>query len=297
WMAALRPMAIIWVIAFFGALFDVLQHKQVAALPRHYWVLGGLSFSVMMSLIWQGGCGDAFSALADFSASVFLFCLISFNLRSLQRLKQACFMILGCLTVLAFCGILSYWTGYQSELLFMAQRLSNPEAEAVDGIPAVPAYDTSGAFLWRLRSVGVLSDPNDFAQALVMALPMLVWFLRKGAFFRNLFVVGVPASIMLYAIILSKSRGAFVGMAAIVALYMRDKLGTFKSMVVMGVGGSAVLGAIAVVGGREMSSKERSAEERIEAWFEGLQMLKSSPLFGVGFNLFADNWYITAHNS
>ena len=37
----------------------------------------------------------------------------------------------------------------------------------------IPALDKSGWFLWRLKSVGFLADPNDFAQVLVMTLPML----------------------------------------------------------------------------------------------------------------------------
>jgi O-antigen ligase len=37
--------------------------------------------------------------------------------------------------------------------------------------------------------------------------------------------------------------------------------------------------------------------DRIEAWYEGIQMLKSSPLLGVGYGNFLDHHHLTAHNS
>jgi O-antigen ligase len=52
-----------------------------------------------------------------------------------------------------------------------------------------------------------------------------------------------------------------------------------------------------VVGGRGFSSKERSAEERIEAWQVGLQLLQWRPLSGAGFGNFTDHNPLTAHNS
>ena len=47
----------------------------------------------------------------------------------------------------------------------------------------------------------------------------------------------------------------------------------------------------------DMSADEDSAEGRIEAWYEGVQLLIMRPLFGVGKGLFADHHGLTAHNS
>lgn len=46
-----------------------------------------------------------------------------------------------------------------------------------------------------------------------------------------------------------------------------------------------------------ISASEESAYGRIDAWYEGIQMLKSSPLFGVGYGMFTDQSVLTAHNS
>ena len=46
-----------------------------------------------------------------------------------------------------------------------------------------------------------------------------------------------------------------------------------------------------------MSASEGSAYGRFEAWYEGFQMFKQSPLFGVGLGMFTDYHELTAHNS
>ena len=46
-----------------------------------------------------------------------------------------------------------------------------------------------------------------------------------------------------------------------------------------------------------ISPGEESAHGRVEAWYEGMQMVKENPVFGVGFGLFSDHHKRTAHNS
>lgn len=296
WLADFRPMAIIWTIAFVGSLTHVLRERDAAATGSHYRLLAGLWFAVFMSLVVQGYLGEAFMAAADFSASVLLFVLMSFNLLSLKRLRMACFVILACLFTLALTGINAYHTGYMAEELVLPQPKDDRDGDLPEERPPVPAQDDSGAYMWRVRGVGLLNDPNDFAQALIVALPMLWWFVRKGAWFRNAIFVGLPAAVMIYCVTLTNSRGAILGIGAILFLGVRQKLGNFKTMLLLGIAVAGVV-VVGMTGGRAMSTKERSAEERIEAWTEGFVMLKSSPVFGIGFGRFDDHHYLTAHNS
>ena len=50
-------------------------------------------------------------------------------------------------------------------------------------------------------------------------------------------------------------------------------------------------------GGRAISTGEESASERLDAWSEGLDMFRSSPVLGVGFENFTEHNELTAHNS
>lgn len=296
WLIPYRPMLVVWLVAFSASLIHVLRHKDAAATKTHYLLLFYLLMVVAFSLFVKGRFGDGFSAVAEFSASVLLFYLISFNLRSLRRVRAACFVILFCLFSLASLGIYSYHTGFMSDTLVLQQRKDDPSIDAPVDRPPVPAQDQSGAFMWRVRGVGFFNDPNDFAQTLVMSLPILWWFYRKGAWFRNAIFVGLPGAVIGYCITLTNSRGALLGIASLMFFGIRNALGTVRTFTLLGIGG---LGAIVIgaTGGRGFSSKEESAEGRIDAWYEGFQMLKSSPIFGVGYGNFTEHHHLTAHNS
>lgn len=74
----------------------------------------------------------------------------------------------------------------------------------------------------------------------------------------------------------------------------RKKLGTPASAALASVFILAML-ALDFTGGRGISAADGA--DRLEAWANGLEMFKSAPLFGIGFNGFTDYHEITAHNS
>ena len=48
----------------------------------------------------------------------------------------------------------------------------------------------------------------------------------------------------------------------------------------------------------EVDAEEASAQGRVDAWYEGIQLLTEHPVFGVGWGMFSDyNFGLTAHNS
>jgi len=59
----------------------------------------------------------------------------------------------------------------------------------------------------------------------------------------------------------------------------------------------APLAYIAMSMFRTIDADESSADGRIEAWYEGIQMFKYRPIFGIGKGQFVDFHGLTAHNS
>ncbi|MDE2400756.1 MAG: O-antigen ligase family protein [Burkholderiales bacterium] len=296
WLIPYRPMLVLWLFAFALALIQVFRQKQVAAQKAHYVLLAGLTLAIALSLILPNGFSGAIAGVSEFSAPALLFVLISFNLTSVERLRAACYVILLSMVILSFAGINAYYTGYMSQELVLPQRIDEDTIDEMVEKPDIPADDKSGHYMWRIRAVGFLNDPNDFAQAIVMTMPMLWWLYRRGRWIRNCIYVGVPGLAMGYAVFLTNSRGAMLGMASLLFFGVRNLLGTTRTVLMMGVmGAGAMLGNM--TGGRGFSSQEESAGQRIEAWYEGFMMLKSSPLFGVGFQNFTEHHYLTAHNS
>ncbi|AKJ29895.1 O-antigen ligase family protein [Caldimonas brevitalea] len=294
----LRPMLWLWLIAFVAALARALSKRQFAASGVHMVLLGGFTLAIAMSQITNGWFGGGLDAVSNFSSSALLFVLVCMNVTSIRRLRATCAVMVVALVFGATMSVYSYHTGYRAEELVLQQGgFSGARGDGIvpDSRP-VPAHDTSGLYMWRVRWLGFLNDPNDFAQAMVMAMPLLWATYRPGRRWRTLMLLVLPSLALLYAIYLTHSRGAMLGVGAMLAVGLRRRLGPVKSaMMVALLAGAAIVSSMG--GEREFSSKEGSAGERIEAWSTGLMMLKSHPLFGVGYGNFTEHHYLTAHNS
>lgn len=300
-IAEFRPMLVLWSIAFVMAASRALVRKQIAARGVDFKLLFGFMFTLGLSLAFNGWMGGAFTAMNDFTTSSMLFVLVALNVTDLGRLKKTCAAVVLSMLVAAGFGIQAFHTGqYATQLVLRQTAPSHEDADPSRAPPSsaseIPAQDTSGWYLWRVRGQGFLSDPNDFSQVLVMCLPLLWAVWRTGKYLQNLLFVLAPGVVMGYAIFLSQSRGAMLGAASLLFFLVRDWLGTTKTTVLMALGGAGFI-ALSAVGGRGFSSKEQSAGERIEAWSVGLELLKWKPVFGVGYGNFTDHNTLTAHNS
>jgi hypothetical protein len=290
-------MAWLWAFAFVSGLVTVLGRRQLAGRQLYFGLLAGLVVTIGLSQAFNSSLSGALDAVSSFSTSAMLFVLSCMNLTSLKRVKTTCTVLLICIIINAGMGIAAYRYGWKASQLVIPQG-SDSQLDVFEVDPdIVPAEDTSGQTLWRVRSTGFLNDPNDFGQVIVMVMPLLWAFYARGRAIRNLFLIGIPTAILLYAVYLTYSRGALVGLGALVIFALRRRLGTVKMAVLAAALVFAASTANFGVGDREFSTKEESAGERIEAWYAGLQMLKAKPIFGVGYGNFLQSHSITAHNS
>lgn len=292
-----RPMLVLWAIAFALALFTTLRTGEQAARGVHYRLLLAFVVAIFLSSLARVGVGYAAQSVGSFNASAMLMVLTLLNITTLRRLRIACVTISLCMHVLAVAGIVSYHTGWNSQLLVLRQDVDGDfERLSVDPDTLVPAQDRSGRYLWRVRSVGFLSDPNDFAQAMVFTLPLLVLTAGHGGRIARLLRFGAPAATLGYTIALTHSRGAIVGIGVMLLLAMRRVLGGFKSVLLTGLVAAGGL-LTGFGGGRAFSAQEQSAADRIEAWWVGINLLKAYPVLGAGYGQFTEHHGLTAHNS
>ena len=271
--------------------------QQAQAKRDSLFLIALLCVAVFASLATKGYFGEGLSALSIFSPSAVTFLLTVINVNSMKRLKISCLTIAFCKVVLAIASIASYHTGFMADQLMMAQVNESAAIDADAEVSDIPAQDTSGKYLWRIRSLGFLNDPNDFGQAMIMALPLLLGGYIAKKRMRNILLVGIPALILGYAIYLTHSRGALVGAAALFFFAIKRKFGARNTLLLIAL--SIVISSVApgLMGGREFSSDDESAGDRIDAWGEGLSMFAAHPIFGIGYRNFIDNYFITAHNS
>ncbi len=291
-----RPMLILLLLTFAAAASRAMSTREAAITGQHVRVLLGFAAVLAISVAATGWVGGAIYALVDFAPSMLMFFSTAMLVTTPQRLKAASATIVASMVVLSIAGALAYHTGYMADRLVIWQMAGDDETATETEPDVIPAHDDSGERLWRVRSLGFLSDPNDFGQALVVALAMLPLFKRPRAAMRNLFYIGLPGAMMLYAIYLTHSRGALLGLGSLMFFTVQRMLGTVRTGIMMAV---MAVGAMALnfTGGRGYSANEESAGGRIDAWSEGLQMLMHRPIFGVGYHQFTQHHNYTAHNS
>ncbi|MFT3756169.1 MAG: O-antigen ligase family protein [Pseudoxanthomonas sp.] len=226
---------------------------------------------IFLSLAVTGWMGGAQMAFVDFLPCVISFFLLAnaVNRPSYTRVIMAAIVL--CAFVLAMHGVQQAssgvgWTG---------------QTMVEDG---------------RIQYVGIFSDPNDLGMLFVISLPMAIYLGSRGGFLglRRLFWF-CGCLLLAYGIYLTNSRGSFLAVVAMTAVYI---------WIQRGVIWAAMLGAGAMVVLRMMPSRldelnvqESSASGRIDAWYEGMQMFIAHPVLGVGAGQFTEYHYLTAHNS
>lgn len=259
--------------------------------------LAGLSVTVFLSVLigvhWPKAAVNAFLA---FIPNMYAYFLIGLHCNSRKKLQILVVMLLFvCLFVIAHGAL---------DLRHVDASSAPPGSESSGSVDSrllelehpyiFPMKDDAGQWFYRIRGLGEINDPNDFGQLLVCEIPLLFIFWRPKKRIRNFAFVIVPACVLLYGIYLTHSRGALVALVVVILVAARRRIGTLPAAV---IAAGLFAGAMALhfTGGRAISVDAGAGRE--ELWAEGLEMLKASPLFGVGFGHFGDYAINTAHNS
>jgi O-antigen ligase len=164
----------------------------------------------------------------------------------------------------------------------------------------------------RLESVGILSNSNDIAAIFVLAIPFTVFFILKTRLRPFNWLVAIVASLAMVILVWqSQSRGALLGIFAIIGAYTLIKIKSKKlRILVIAIGLVGTLGAFKMMN-RGEADIEGSTTNRILYWKAGLNMAVRNPVFGVGFwgfprnlpayapegNVGSEKEHMTAHSS
>jgi len=170
----------------------------------------------------------------------------------------------------------------------------------LNGISQTLSFDGKGwagsyAIGTRITYVGMFEDPNDLAMIFVMTIPFAFVFLKTTqSVILRLLYLGVIFGLV-YGLFLTNSRGGILGLLSLILVSIYFKYGKIKAGFITLI--AVPLGMFALSFFRTIDANENSAHGRIEAWYTGVQMLKSNLLFGVGKGNFLEYHYLTAHNS
>jgi hypothetical protein len=253
--------------------------------------LAGLAVSVALSILFTGWITGSFKSFFDFIPNAFAYFLVCLHCTSKKRLQILVLMLLFvCLFVIAH--------GY-FDLQHQLVADTTAQTDEGDSPDMVSDYllaqkSDAGEWFYRIRGLDFINDPNDFAQVIVCVVPLVFIFWRPKRLVRNLFFVLVPVGVLLWGAFLTHSRGsvlAFLGMTIVAA---RRRIGTIPAALIAAV---LFIGASALnfTGGRDISVD--AGEGRTALWGESLELVKTHPLFGVGYGNLPGYIGHTAHNS
>lgn len=271
--ASFHPMVYLAAVTALASLPAALNdaHLRFSLQAR---LMLGFVIAIAFSQIANGWFGGALESARDILPVVAVFFFIVVNVNTVRRLKIITFVTVGTCLALTAEALSGYYSGFRSDMFVLVQY----------------------AEIRRLRAAGFLSDPNDFAQILLIAASLACAGWALGRVFRNSFIVLAPVAFLLWATYLTHSRGALLALGLLILITFRTKLGNVPSLVLAAV---LVFGMFALdfTGGRGISASDGA--DRLELWSQGLQIFRTAPLFGIGFGRFADfsDNDLTAHNS
>jgi hypothetical protein len=316
----LAPLRITYSLACIGLTLSVgwLLVKRANPLSsRQFWLLTLFAGVVTLSrIVAERYLGSVMNTFHSFGPSIAMFVLAICAVDSFRKMR----IIGGVITIVSLLlvvqGAAAYHFGYNASMFVLdpvtRAEYTSASTEEIDSNGTVQDQDSSagadegdnddandedvGSTALRIRGLGALHDPNDLALALVFAVPFWGMNWRPGRKLRNFFGVIAPVFFISYGVFLTRSRGGLLALFVVIAIALSRQFGKVAGMMLLA--GMLTAGvAVNFTGGRDVASTSESTRGRMDAWSEGLQMLKEQPLLGVGYGEFLEHHTLTAHNS
>jgi len=264
-------MLILSATTFALMIMHMAIYKRAVVLTRApqngliLWFLAAIAASHLSHL----QLGLSLEQTLEFLPTVVMYFLIANLVISPRKLKFTIVLLLLLTVVLATQGLVQNFTG--------------------SGFGGQETYEG------RIQAVGIFSDPNDLALALVIVLPWVFLKLFESPSVHERSFAALCMAVLVYALYLTASRGGLLAFAVLMMILFTRRFGRALGLVAGGV----VFMAVIVLGPRmsSISTGEASAYGRVQAWGIGLDLFEAYPLFGVGARSFTEYHFRTAHNS
>jgi len=277
-LAQYRIVLCIAIAAGLASIPLLLRQQSILSVPQTTPLLGLVGAMMLSPLahLWFGG---VLFTLETFVPALVVFFLICIHVNRWNRLRILALVMSSIAFLLLGHALWDLYAGNLNSPYLFNMNLGMGQ---------------SRFSIVRIRAVGYLADPNDFAQFLIVILPLFALLRKNGRKIRNFVLLIVPSCLVIYGIYLTHSRGAMIALLVLAIFITRNRL---PLPVSIGLSGMLYAGMMALgfTGGRDVSIA--SGSDRIDLWGTGLHLFRLSPLWGVGYGKFGDYSVMTAHNS
>ncbi len=268
YIPALAAVPILPAVLILAFLSWMISHGKTFKAPQ-FVILPVFLLILMISVVVNGWTGGALDQLKKFGPIVIAFFVFATACNTQRRVTIAMTVFVLCSVILVAHGI----------------------GQVRDGVgwTGVPLSEDG-----RIQYIGIFNDPNDLGLLFASTIPMAVFLSTLRGLLLRMFWLGC-AAMLFYGTYLTNSRGALLAVLVVAGGYVWYRRGFFTA---------ATLGVVGLACMKLLSSRmqqldpdEESAFGRVDAWYEGLHMFLSHPVFGVGAGNFTEYNDLTAHNS
>ncbi len=256
-----------------GKLLPQLSSAYLRRQPVTFCVLG-VFFSTVFSCVLNGNLGMLVAFVPDFLKVILMYLLIVGVVDSPAKLRYLMSSLVVMILIPTILAILTY-----------------------HGVLNLAAFEPlSDDNVLRLRGSGNFGDPNDVCEILNIGILFGAFgVLEARNFFTRLLLIA-PIPVFIYALHLTHSRGGLLGTLAGAGAMFHSRFGLKRSILLAAL--LAPLG-LALLSGRQTSfdAGEGTAQARIQIWNGAFDLMKRSPIIGVGLGKIHDETDHVAHNS
>jgi O-antigen ligase len=267
----------LWIACITCIVCIPLALSRKALASEQSYALLGLALIVPFSRMMNGWFGGTILAFSDIMPSLVVFLFVVLTCTSQTRIKVVITALFAVAVFYVAMGTHAYFTAAANSPYVLAEHTNEQGQTAL-----------------RIQALSVLGDPNDFAQFLLMVIPL--WWAASYKPKKTIPIAGCyfGAGILIFGVLLTHSRGGLIGISVLLLLVLGRKIGYLLSSGIVGVFGIVMFQKIFSAG---RSFEDSSAINRLDLWAEGLHYLRSNPLFGIGYGQFTELSPQTAHNS
>ncbi len=267
----------------------------------------GLFPAAVLSNITQGNADEALEQGIAFLKVLVYFLLMLALLTTTARLRQFLLWLGLLCAALAFIAVLRYHASVdappaapslEEEAMQAAKKEGKNKGMHDKAVKDQYRDPESGQLVdvERMCGTGIFNDPNDLALMIIAAVPICGYWLTDPSARRVRPAWIALIGLLIYALVLTHSRGGFLALMAGLAAFMYMRFGGARTLIL----GLLVMPLMLIVfAGRmtSISASEGTGQTRIQLWCDAMQFFQQAPLFGIGMEMYQTVSYHVPHNS
>lgn len=261
-------------VLLFGWLFSRTP-KKLFQCPQDKFLTLFLLAIVVSTLLLRWISFSVETAIDTLKTGAIYFFIVTILGTSMERFKKITWTIVFFMSVVGLIGILQAY-GHD--------------------ITGIGMYWAADKGVWQIRGMGIFNNPNDLAYSVVIVVPFAL-----GLFVKSKSLTGKLAALLLifvslYTIYLTQSRGGQLALVFCMTIWLTFWLknkALNRLTVVFGI----IVVVFAFASSTEGYRSDASSMGRVEAWAAGMDMLRESPIVGVGKDQFIEHHERDSHSS